>query len=163
MAGTGTTTLSEMTQRHFIESNRIEDVTDLGEVPKAIIAWNYLVSQPYLHTGAILIVHRHLMADLMPAQEVGKWRRSGVAVRGRLCPSYHDIPRLMSDFISYFDVYGPEHLDPRTMHIKFEHIHPFRDGNGRTGRMLMWWHEVQKGQSPTLITYDERHKYYDWF
>lgn len=162
MAGTGMSTLSEMTQRHFIESNRIEGVTDLGEVPKSIIAWNYLVSQPYLHTEAILTVHKHLMTGLMP-RDVGEWRRCGVVVGGRLCPSYHDVPGLMSDFISYFDVYGPEHLDPRTMHIKFERIHPFRDGNGRTGRMLMWWHEVQKGQSPTLITYDERQKYYDWF
>lgn len=37
------------------------------------------------------------------------------------------------------------------------------DGNGRTGRMLMWWQEIQQGKEPTLITFNNRREYYDWF
>ena len=56
-------------------------------------------------------------------------------------------------------------LDPKEMHIRFEKIHPFVDGNGRTGRILMWWHEIKNGQEPTLIRSNEadRHYYYQWF
>jgi hypothetical protein len=29
--------------------------------------------------------------------------------------------------------------------------------------MLMWWHEIKKGQEPTLLRSDERGDYYAWF
>ena len=53
--------------------------------------------------------------------------------------------------------------DPKEMHIRFEKIHPFADGNGRTGRMLMWWHEIKLEREPTLILNAEKEKYYKWF
>lgn len=53
--------------------------------------------------------------------------------------------------------------DAKTMHIRFERIHPFFDGNGRTGRMLMWWQEIKFGHVPTLILASERQEYYKWF
>ena len=51
----------------------------------------------------------------------------------------------------------------RNLHVRYEHIHPFVDGNGRSGRVLMWLMEVKCGLEPTLITYAERGKYYAWF
>jgi Fic family protein len=49
---------------------------------------------------------------------------------------------------------------PWVNHVGFETIHPFADGNGRTGRMLMWWQEVQAGQTPTLFKAADRQRYY---
>jgi Fic family protein len=54
-------------------------------------------------------------------------------------------------------------------HIKFEHIHPFVDFNGRTGRMLMNWERLQVGLPMLIIHADwpkvngEQMEYYDWF
>ena len=58
-----------------------------------------------------------------------------------------------------------QELEPKDMHVRFEKIHPFVDGNGRTGRMLMWLHEYWLGREPTLIRSNEadRHYYYQWF
>jgi Fic family protein len=163
LVGIGDQMRTDITQEHIIQSNLIEGVPDLGEVPKGIVAWNYLSSSQRLDLDVIRGVHRTLMRRLLPDREVGVWRRSNVVVGGRACPQYDAVPALMEEFIQYYDVFGPQSLDPRGMHVKFEHIHPFIDGNGRTGRMIMWWHEVQLDRTPTLITYDEREKYYDWF
>lgn len=37
-------------------------------------------------------------------------------------------------------------------HIRFERIHPFNDGNGRTGRILMNYNLLHQGMAPVLIT-----------
>lgn len=45
-------------------------------------------------------------------------------------------------------------------HIEFERIHPFIDGNGRTGRLLMTFEMISLGLLPIDIRYAERTRYY---
>lgn len=52
---------------------------------------------------------------------------------------------------------------PKEAHIEFEIIHPFIDGNGRTGRMLMWYHERSLGQKLTYVSKEKVDEYYSWF
>jgi Fic family protein len=49
-------------------------------------------------------------------------------------------------------------------HVRFEGIHPFEDGNGRTGRMLMNLQRLMVGL-PILIIHEgpEQFQYYKWF
>ncbi|AFI06503.1 Fic family protein [Helicobacter cetorum] len=44
-------------------------------------------------------------------------------------------------------------------HIKFEHIHPFSDGNGRTGRMLIFYSVLEQDLVPFVITKDNKKDY----
>jgi Fic family protein len=46
------------------------------------------------------------------------------------------------------------------IHDLFECIHPFIDGNGRTGRILLNAARVQMGLKPITILYNDRWKYY---
>lgn len=45
-------------------------------------------------------------------------------------------------------------------HVQFEHIHPFQDGNGRVGRLLLFWQCLQNAIVPFIITDDLRLFYY---
>lgn len=153
--------LGRLTIEHIIQSNLIEGVTDRDELPKSVKAWEYLLLVDVLDKQNVLDIHRLVMTDLMHPSDVGAYRRCGVSVGGRICPHFLQVPELMDKWISSMRFL--DDLDTKIKHIQFEHIHPFCDGNGRIGRLLMWWHEYQLGRIPTLITYEERWDYYSWF
>ena len=48
-------------------------------------------------------------------------------------------------------------------HLRYEGIHPFIDGNGRTGRLIMNLELVKEGFLPVNIKFTDRKKYYDCF
>jgi len=48
-------------------------------------------------------------------------------------------------------------------HIEFEGIHPFIDGNGRTGRLLMNLDLIRNGFPPINVKFTDRKRYYDAF
>ena len=49
-------------------------------------------------------------------------------------------------------------------HIRFEKIHPFEDGNGRVGRIIMNYQRLKQGL-PLLVIHvgEEQQEYYEWF
>jgi Fic family protein len=50
-------------------------------------------------------------------------------------------------------------LDISEFHILFEIIHPFTDGNGRVGRLIMAYQAIQNNIVPPLIENEARNKY----
>jgi hypothetical protein len=49
---------------------------------------------------------------------------------------------------------------PWHQHQAFEHLHPFTDGNGRTGRALWLWHMLNRGKEAEVIRYGFLHLFY---
>ena len=48
-------------------------------------------------------------------------------------------------------------------HLEFEGIHPFIDGNGRTGRLLLNLDLIRNGYPPINVKFTDRKRYYDAF
>lgn len=156
--------------QHIANSNLIEGINNPDENAQSIEAWAYLIRQKKLSHDVICKVQKMItlhQTDLRPDQR-GYYRdlskvtpfirvtRDGSIVR--VCPHYSLVRPVMDNWLLDY----PK-LTPKESHIRFEHIHPFVDGNGRTGRMLMWWIERQMGQEPTLIRFEDRQDYYKWF
>lgn len=146
----------------------IEGYDDPAFDEQARVAWDYLAPQPYLTHPIICKVQKIMtlrQTDLMPHQRgyTRNLSKYNVVVGGRVCPSYWLVDGLLDNWLLDMEADG-QTLDPLAMHIRFEKIHPFCDGNGRTGRALLWWHQLQRGLEPTLFLAAEKHeKYYPLF
>jgi Fic family protein len=157
------------------ESNSIERVEGLEPFIQAKKAWNYLKYQKYLTPNKILKIHKILMKDLRP-DIAGRYRNCDVWIGGHVKPfiSWQLINDDLENFCKDILIYSQdESLSPKsvvkTSHIQFENIHPFEDGNGRVGRLIMLWHRIQY-RLPIEVIHadydkggDEQKNYYKWF
>lgn len=150
--------------RWIRESNLIEDVDDPEEDLRSYGAWEWLTGDdpPSPSVSTILELHRRIMKHLN-LRIAGKLRRVAVYVGGRTCPPPESVPMLLSQWISYENDAAFTETLIQAAHVWFEQIHPFEDGNGRTGRMLMNWQRVRNGFEPLCIEAAHRGKYYEWF
>lgn len=147
-------------EEHIRESNLIEGIDDLTQDRQSMVAWRWLESQRALNATVVKRVHKiltHTQKDLQNEYK-GIFRPIQVRVGNHIPPKPEDVK---SEMLRWFKDYKT--LTPKEAHIRFETIHPFVDGNGRVGRMLMWWMERKKGQEATLIKAKDRWRYYQWF
>lgn len=145
------------------ESNAIEREYSEETLEDAIKAWEYLVAECCAPVkDMILEAHRLLMHRLRP-DIAGKLRNVSVMVGGRVCPSHYKIPALLDGW-SKTHALMREEESIKQAHIAFEKIHPFEDGNGRVGRLLMNLQRL-KANLPLLVIHEgvEQYSYYKWF
>jgi Fic family protein len=145
---------------HIRQSNLIEGIDDHSQDRQSIAAWRWLEGQRNLSSAVVKRLHKvltHTQKDLAEEYK-GVFRPIQVRVGSHVPPKPEDVKKEMSRWLKEWKT-----LTPKEAHVRFETIHPFVDGNGRTGRMLMWWMEQRLGKQPTLLKADERWAYYDWF
>lgn len=146
------------------ESNAIEGVYDHQSLVDALKAWEYLIKQEHMDVAVLLTTHKLLMAKQnLPRTQRGHFRKQQVWVGAHEGMQWPLIPQLMAEWCNAMNFVGMGDAW-KDMHVRFERIHPFIDGNGRVGRMLMNWFRIKRNNLPLLVIKErERASYYQWF
>ena len=91
----------------------------------------------------------------------GKYRDYLVKIGNHIAPDWQDVKKLMTQLVKFINEEKINLVELSAIaHYRFEKIHPFGDGNGRIGRLLMnhiLWHS---GYPMLIIEYKKRKSYY---
>lgn len=119
-------------------------------------------SHQFITEEDILAIHKIILTQIMD-DWAGKYRKTQVFIRGAdiELPEPQKVPLLMKKFIE--SLAGQQGKHPVRVasdsHFKFESIHPFADGNGRVGRLLMNLILLTNGYPMAIIRMEERTEY----
>lgn len=93
------------------------------------------------------------------------YRKLQVFIQGskHIPPKPEQIPNLMNHFVyNYNHDVADIYTKISNYHIQFETIHPFKDGNGRTGRLLINYELLKNNLPPIVISKEDRVKYFEY-
>lgn len=114
-----------------------------------------------------IIKEIHTLVLMDRPEDRGVYRRIPVRIMGayHVPPDPVLVPEQMERLVAEFE--GNKKLHPieraALFHLKFEGIHPFVDGNGRTGRLILNLMLMQAGYPPINVKYSDRKRYYEAF
>lgn len=153
-----------------VASNRSLDLREIYEIKNHEQAFHYLLEtlekDESLHLQTVKEIHALLMDRLQ--YDRGQFKSVDNAILGAdfMTASVQETPLLMQQWVEYLNY----RLDLAATaqekivmiaeaHIVFERIHPFADGNGRTGRMLLNYSLLGHGFPPLIINSKDKATY----
>lgn len=150
-----------------IDQKPLKDHLEVVEYKEAFEYVELLAKeQKPLSEYEILSVHSLVLADRK--EDRGQWRRVPVRIAGAATTPvqpYQIEPMIEALLADMNTVYNKLHIVEQAalFHLRFESIHPFIDGNGRTGRLLMNLQLIQAGYPPINVKFADRRRYYEAF
>ena len=144
-----------------------KSLTEQLEAKNHQTALNYLFDHLLQGKGIdeqlVLKLHGILMNGIRP--DAGMYRNHGVRIAGVNLPTanYVKVPNLIPKVMAQI-------VDPKKdviassarVHSRFEQIHPFSDGNGRVGRLLLNAMLLQVNFAPAIIKQQQKQLYYTY-
>ena len=164
-------TLSEYEVRDIINGKTVVAPTrEIQEVKNAIKTYEMFPHLNAFKEKDLLKAHAQMMEAI--TDDAGHYRHSGVGVFSEtglvhMAPPAHMVPLLMGNLFDWLK-HSKDHLLIRScvFHYEFEFIHPFSDGNGRTGRLwqsliLSKLHPLFEHLPVENMIYSNQQAYYD--
>ena len=113
-----------------------------------------------MSNNLLLSWHRGIFGDTKK-DIAGKYRNYHVRVGPYRAPDWQDVRKFMNEFIRFMNSEKGNPVELSAIaHYRFERIHPFGDGNGRIGRLLMNYILWHNGHPMLIIEYKKRKSYY---
>ncbi|MBU2025427.1 MAG: Fic family protein [Patescibacteria group bacterium] len=165
-----TLTLKE-TEKILLEMEVSKDlnIREVFEAKNLARVIGFIKEKPKTQTineETILLLHKILLTGI-DDNIAGRFRKKREYVRVgsyiALAPEKIDkqIDAILSEYENNFEAYFLDKI--AKFHLDFENIHPFCDGNGRIGRVLICHQLFQLGFPPIIIRDKEKDKYYQAF
>ncbi|CAF3763130.1 unnamed protein product [Adineta steineri] len=165
-------TLNLRETRHIVETRMAiggKSLIEQQEVLGLDLALQYVNCTLVNRLGSIKLedifeIHRRVLGFVDPVQ-AGQLRQHQVYVGSFIPPAAHEVAAYLDDFLIWLnsleDTRDLHAIELAALaHYKFVYIHPFIDGNGRTGRLLMNLILMRSGFPPVIIKKSERLIYY---
>lgn len=149
-----------------LEVSRNVSVREVFEAKNLARVFEYIKSHidtQAISKESILLLHKMLISNIAEGI-AGRFRKAGEFVRvgTHIAPAPEKIgalaDALLLEYSSNHAQYFLEKIS--RFHLEFENIHPFCDGNGRIGRVLVNYQLMQLGFPPVIIRDKEKAAYY---
>jgi len=114
--------------------------------------------------GKICSLHKILLDNV--DKYAGVLRPCAVFIGGREAPKHTAVPYLLDNWVQFWNKMPTKEWGKKQSaiyrHCEYEYIHPFTDGNGRSGRLLLLWDLLNKRCKPIIYECDNvaRFTYY---
>ena len=165
--------LTKEQTRYIFETNTLGVTTENTRIDDIIETVNHFRCIDYVIDHAtdkiteshIKQLHALLKTNTSDSQKdwfaVGAYKKLANEVGGEATTQPSDVQQEMRALLTEYNAQEKIDLDAvLDFHVRFERIHPFQDGNGRVGRLLMFWQCLQHGLTPFIVTEDLRLYYY---
>ncbi len=163
--------LTEEQTRMIFETNTIGEeklsVDDILETVHHFRAIDYVIDNAEVELTEEFIKHLHLIIkrdtydSTLPWFMVGDYKRRINAVGGRKTSSPSEVPKKMKKLMEqYIETKEKTIEDIIAFHAEFERIHPFQDGNGRVGRLIILKECLHYNVIPFIIEDSKKYFYY---
>ena len=152
----------EIIEYHIAPNKPLRDIKETEAHAKAF--FEILSKEEKITDHVLLRWHNDIFSGSKP-DIAGKYREYLVRVGDYIAPDWQEVNKLMVGLIKFIQDnknFNPVEFAAR-VHYKFELIHPFGDGNGRIGRLLMNYLLWRSGYPMMVITYKKRKSYYGAF
>lgn len=139
-------------------SKPLKDIRETESHAKVFL--EMLKTTEKISKGLLLKWHKAIFGETKP-DIAGRFRNYLVRVGTYIAPDWEDLEKLMEQLIKFVSgsKLNPVELAARA-HYRFEKIHPFGDGNGRIGRLVMNYILWNSGYPMLIIEYKNRKSYY---
>src|SRR3970040_2931121 len=147
----------EITEREIFEAKNLARVVSYIDTKD---------KEQELTREVMLSLHKMLLANIRD-DIAGRFRKDGewVRVANHIAPDPKEVVERLEKMLAQYYAKSHENIIKRIalLHLTFEYIHPFVDGNGRIGRVINNYLLIREGFVPVNIKFIDRIMYYGAF